>query len=223
MGLVGCIGTTGEDRVKRLRSSERGASAVEAALVTPLLLLLVFGIVEMSMLMRDTVATTSSVRTGARTASVSAGAGPGTCQASANPPPCSPANAPALAQAAADAIQRAGSAMPKNNIRWLMVYDANTSGYPLPAGNTNLSCVTKCVTYVWDAGLNKFRYASGSWTSSTINACVNDPAREAVGIAMLAHHPMITGLFGRGVDITERSVMQFEPLTTDTCQAGAHS
>src|SRR3954453_21117536 len=133
--------------------SERGAVAVEAAIVSPLLLVLLLGIVEMSLLMRDVVSTNSSVRTGARVAASSAGAGPGTCEASANPPPCTPASAPAVAQAAADAIQRAGSAMPKDNIDWLLVYSANTLGYPLPAGNTTLNCTTKCVKYIWDSGL----------------------------------------------------------------------
>src|SRR4051812_14661219 len=160
--------------------SERGAVAVEAAIVSPLLLVLLLGIVEMSLLMRDVVSTNSAVRTGARVASSSAGAGPGTCQASSNPPPCTPASAPAVAQAAADprpsrpattprppppaaapavaqaaadAIDRAGSAMPKNSIQSLTVYSANAQGFPLPAGNTSMTCSSKCVVYVWDAPL----------------------------------------------------------------------
>src|SRR3954447_8631848 len=145
------------------RAGERGAVAVEAAIVTPLLMVLLLGIVEMSLLMRDVVSTNSSVRTGARVASSSAGAGPGTCQASANPPPCTPTSAPAVAQVAADAIARAGSAMPKDSIQSLIVYSANSQGFPLPAGNTSMTCSSKCVVYVWDAPLGKFRYSSGSW------------------------------------------------------------
>ena len=207
----------------RTRRTERGAAAIEAALVTPLLCLLVFGIIEMSLLMRDTVATTSAVRTGARIASTDAGAGPGICVASSNPPPCTPASAPALAQAAADAIARAGSAMPKDSIQWILVYDANAAGYPQPSGNTTLTCTTNCVKYVWDAGLDRFRYASGTWTSSTINACTNDPARQSVGVAMRATHGWMTGLFGSGVALQERSVMQFEPLANGSCASGAHA
>ena len=205
------------------KRSERGAAAVEAALVTPLLCLLVFGIIEMALLMRDTVATTSAVRTGARIASTDAGAGPGVCLASADPPPCTPAQAPALAQAAADAIQRAGSAMPKDSIEYILVYDANSAGYPQPAGNTSLTCSTDCVKYVWDSGLDRFRYASGSWSSTSINACTNDPSRQAVGVAMRAHHGWMTGLFGSGVALQERSVMQFEPLPNGSCASGAHA
>jgi hypothetical protein len=201
---------------------ERGAVAVEAALVTPLLFLLVLGIIEMSLYMRDTISTTSSVRTGGRVASVSAGAGPGVCQASSSPPPCSPANTPALAQAAADAIQRAGAAMPKEQIQYILVYKANAGGYPLPTGNTSLTCSSSCVKFVWDAGLSKFRYGGGTWVSTTINACVNNAARDTVGVAMVARHPWVTGLFGSGVTITERAVMNFEPLPSDQCMPGTH-
>lgn len=208
--------------VRRRTRGERGAVAVEAALVTPLLFFFVLGIIEMSLLMRDTVATTSAVRVGGRVASVSAGAGPGVCQASSNPPPCAPASTPALAQAAADAIQKAGSAMPKDQIEYLLVFEANAKGYPLPEGNTTLSCSSNCVRFVWDEGLNKFRYASGSWVSTTINACVNHPNRDTVGVAMVAEHPWITGLFGDGVEIKERSVMNFEPLPSEQCMPGTH-
>lgn len=190
--------------------------------MTPLLFLLVLGIIEMSLYMRDTISTTSSVRTGGRVASVSAGAGPGVCQASASPPPCSPANTPALAQAAADAIQRAGAAMPKDQIQYILVYEANAAGYPMPTGNTSMSCSTNCVKFVWDAGLNKFRYGGGTWVSTTINACVNNVDRDTVGVGMVATHPWVTGLFGNGVTINERTVMNFEPLPSDQCMPGTH-
>jgi hypothetical protein len=208
----------------RRERNQRGAVAVEAALLTPFLCLLLFGIIEMSLLMRDAVSVNSSVRTGARIASVSANAGPGTCVASANPPPCSPATAPALAQAAADAIERAGDAMPKDSIVWVMVYDANPGGYPQPVGNTTLTCSTNCVMYVWDKTLDQFRYSSGTWDAkNTINACVNDPNRDAVGVALRANHSWITKLFGNGVSLSERSIMQFEPLPNEQCLPGKHA
>src|SRR3954454_22969101 len=82
---------------------ERGAVAVEAALLTPLLALVLFGIIEMSLYMRDVVSVSSSVHVGARMASTQANAGPATC----TPAPCTPPTAPALAQYAANAMQQA--------------------------------------------------------------------------------------------------------------------
>jgi Flp pilus assembly protein TadG len=195
---------------------------VEAALLLPILITMMLGIVEMSLYMRDIVSVSSAVRVGSRIASVSAGAGPGTCVASVNPPPCTPASAPAFAQAAANAIQRAGSAMPQTQINSLTIYDANAKGYPQPANNTALTCSYNCVVYVWDTGLGAFRYASGSWNSTSVNACVNDPNETAIGIAMTATHPWITGFFKNSVTINERSVMQFEPLPSAGCLPGAH-
>ena len=213
------------NRRRSARRDDRGAVAVEAALVTPILLLLVFGIVEVSLLMRDTVATTSAVRVGARIASAAANAGPGTCPVVVPPETstCTPARAPGFAQAAADAIASAGSAMPKDSIDWILIYRANTEGYPQPEGNTALACTTDCVKYVWKDSANQFQYSSGAWDSTLVNACVNDPSRTTLGISMEARHPFITGLFGDGLSINERSVMDFEPLPNDECQPGAHA
>ena len=97
---------------RRPRFSQRGAVAVEAALVTPLLIIVLLGIVEMTLALKDKVAISSAVRVGARVASAAADAGPGTCDVGPTAPPCTPTSSPAFAQAAADSIQREGSAMP---------------------------------------------------------------------------------------------------------------
>ncbi|MDR7251854.1 hypothetical protein J2X46_000826 [Nocardioides sp. BE266] len=218
----------------RRRRGERGASAVEFALVVPILLTFLLGTVELGLYMKDYVSMSSSARAGARAASAAADAGPGTCEASSNPPPCTPASAPALAQAAADTMQTAGMAMNSQDIDWVMIYSANDKGYPGSNGSTAIptTCPAKCVKYVWDANLSggKFRYSSGSWTSSTVNACLNDASRESVGVILQARHAWMSGLVGglMGGDktMTERTVMQFEPLEQDRCKPGtpnAHS
>lgn len=208
---------------RRLRGrSERGAVAVEAALVSPLLLILTFGMIEMALLMKDAVAVSSSVRVGARMASTAAGAGPGTCPS--GPTTCTPVKAPKVAQLAADAIQRAGSAMPKDSIQSIQVYRANAAGFPLPDSNSSLDvCSTDCVTYVWDRVADRFRYSSGQWDSRSINACVNDVAIMSVGVAMKARHDWVTGFFGSGMQLQERTVMQFEPLDNNSCKPGTAS
>ena len=92
------------------RRREDGAVAVEAALVIPILCFLVFGMLEFGFAMRDYASVSSMVRTGARIASTGADHGPGTCETRPERPPCTPASSPALAQEAADAIQRSGAA-----------------------------------------------------------------------------------------------------------------
>ena len=111
---------------------ERGAVAVEAALVTPLLMVLILGIIEMALLMKDDVALTSAVRNGGRTASANAGRGTrrgatttATASRRARRPTrrCSPSWPPTPSSAP-------GTALPKDSIKELWVYKANNKGYP---------------------------------------------------------------------------------------------
>lgn len=207
--------------VRRRARDDRGAAAVEFALVSLLLVTLVFGIIEFSLLLRDHVAVTSAVRAGARIASAGAGAGPADCIATTPPVPCTPASAPKLAQDAADAIQRAGSAMPKDAIDELWVYKANTAGYPGTANSMDgatCSSTTQCVKYRWVDATNRFVYVSGGWASTSIAACAGG-STDAVGVYMKATHRFITGMFGVTMNVFDRAVMRFEPLPNDMCQA----
>jgi hypothetical protein len=221
-------------RRRSARRRERGAVALEAALVTPFLILLVFGIIEFSLLMRDYVAVSSSARVGGRIASASAGAGPGTCPTGPSAPPCTPATAPAFAQAAADAIAKAGTALPKDEIDYIWVYEANSNGLPGTATSLDsATCSVSCVKYTWSTTDNAFRYNSGSWQSSSVNACVNDTSTTVsaagntgttvVGVYLKAHHNWLTGMFGTTKSMSDRAVMKFEPLTYDVCKPGAHT
>jgi len=210
---------------KRARG-ERGAVALEAALTFPILLLLILGIIELSFLMRDHAVVVSDTRLAARIASTGSNAGAGTCPTGAGAPVCVPANVPALAQAAADAIQRAGSAMPVDQIEYLLVYKANASGFPGADSNLTMptSCAgfNNCVMFKWRPTENKFRYNSGSWVSTTINACFPGNL-DRVGIALSAQHKTFTGLFGSQLTLKDHAVMNFEPLPVQSCASGAHS
>lgn len=216
--------------VARLRRRERGAVALEAALVTPILLIVVLGIVELGFLMRDHNVVVSNTRVAARIASTGAGAGPGTCAVGPEEPVCTPASSPALAQLAADAIQRSGSAMPVDQIQYVLVYKANDLGYPgangLSTMPTSCSGYSNCVRFVWRESANKFRYSEGSWNSSTISACFPGTAAnplDRVGIQLVAEHKTFTGLFGDSLTLEDHAVMNFEPLATQSCAGGSHA
>jgi hypothetical protein len=227
-------------RWRSRRRNERGAAAVEAALVTPLLCLLVFGIIEFSFVLRDYTVVSSDVRAAARIASTGADAGQGTCDVYLGAPPCTPASSPALAQLAADAIQREGSAMPASAINYILVYKANDKGYPGSNGSStmpsNCSGFSNCVRFTWqplaNSGAGAFRYADGSWNSSSISACFPGNATnplDRVGVYMNAKHKMMTGLFGGTLTIADHATFDFEPLATAICNGsgsaatGGHS
>lgn len=206
---------------RRARTGSRGAVAIEAALVTPLLLIIVFGIIEMAFLMKDDVALTSLVRQGGRTASSALA---DHHEQSHNPseycvaPTCSVENAPELADVTAMAIQRAGAALPKDSIDVLWIYKADADGYP--AGNSGsdhfASCSTDCVVYKWSSTDGAFDYVSGTWLADDINACTGSDL-DTVGVYMRATHSFLTGLFSNGVDITDHAVFAFEPLEPTIC------
>jgi hypothetical protein len=123
----------------------------------------------------------------------------------------------------ANAIARAGTALPEEAIRDIMVYKANDDGYPGSLSDLPDSCdgVPDCVTYTWRPVPQQFRYAGGTWPSAGINACF--PANvDSVGVNVVADHDFVTGVFGSGLTLSEHAVMQFEPLLPAECAAGSH-
>lgn len=204
----------------RRRREERGAVAIEAALIMPLLALLIFGIIEISFLVRDYVAVSSATRAAGRMASANAGAGPGDRAAATCVAPCAPSQAPKLSQLAANAVQTMGTALPPDSIRELWVYRANDRGFPGANGSTAMQCTVNCVRYTWVRSEDEFRFAGGSWISSTIAACANQNP-DSVGVFIRARHASVSGIFG-DIDVEDRAVFTFEPLPTVTCAAGAH-
>jgi hypothetical protein len=202
---------------------------VEAAIVTPLLMIMLLGIIEMALLMKDDVALTSAVRNGGRIASANAGAGPGGVAADDGSctTPCLPGNAPKFAQLAANAIQSAGSALPKDSIQELWIYKANSKGYPCPVDTgceantaTAMTCGPNCVRFKWVKARDEFRYFSGTWVSKSVNACANNNP-DVVGVYMKAKHSFLTGFFTDSTTIEDHAVFTFEPLPTLTCAANA--
>jgi hypothetical protein len=209
------------------RHGERGAVAVEAALVTVFLVVpLVLGLIEFAFVMRDYVAVTSATRSGARIASASTNivAGQQVCDVGETGTQCSNAAPPELAKVAANAIQLQGSALNKDQIKYLLVYKANATGYPGAlakfGSDPRSDCLGSggCVVYTWVKSTYKFTYSAGAWTASTINACVSNA--DSVGVYLRSVHPFITKLFGSSMAISDRTVMRFEPLTANICKSG---
>ena len=203
---------------------QRGAVAIEAALVTGVVFAMIFGILEMAFLMRDYVGVTSSARVGARAASAGAAAGMCTAQPT-DVVPCPPNGAPELAQMAADAVASGRTVLPKDAITYIMVYKANASGYPgtatsMPAVS---ACTTDCVAYRWYPSVGRFRYSQGSWDSRTINGCASSAAPlDAVGVQIVVQHSFLTGIFGSSMQLSDHAVVSFEPLSNSICAPGAH-
>jgi hypothetical protein len=171
---------------------ERGASAIEAALVTPIVMALLFGIVELGFVFKNYLATAASVKAGVRMASAS------------------PRNA-MFAQDAADRVQSVATALDLTTVRDLWVYKANASD-DFPSGFSNFSDCTTCVKFRWN-GL-KFEPISGTtWNADAQNACsgVGGPP-DRIGVFMRVRNDAMTGFVFQSIWIAESTVMTLEPI-----------
>jgi hypothetical protein len=213
-------------RRRRLRG-DRGAAAVEFALVSLLLFMLLFGIIEFGLAIRDKIAVTSAVRTGGRVAS----AEPKACDlgttgcAPADAVTATPAGVSSMVLDTARATTAALTGVPQSSIQELWIYSAGADGKP--AGGSFGSCSSECVRYRYvpddpwtdpvtgNVVIGRFRYISGRWRSTDIDACPGGSA-NSVGVYLKVKHQFILGgiVGDTSIDLSDYSAFRFEPQPT---------
>jgi len=181
---------------------ERGGAAVEAAIVTPVVMAMFFGIVEMGFLFKDYLAVGASVRAGARIAS-------------ANPRTSN------FAQVAANQVAQTGAAMNFNDVQQLWVYKADPlpaqggTGTNKPIGYTDFSGCTVCVKFSWNAATKAFVPWFQNWDYTTQNACsASGPGGppDRIGVYLQLKHYGLTKLVFSSINISDSSMMTLEPI-----------
>jgi hypothetical protein len=204
---------------------DRGAAAVEFALVSLLLITLFLGIIEFSLILRDKVAVTSAVRAGGRIASAEprlAPYGSATYQARSTG---TPTNVTGMVVDAVFAVATNATGIPKTSISEVWVYRANANGFP--QSGSFASCTTDCIRYKYNASFQwqdpnngnatvfgGFQWQSGSWDYTTINACAGE--QQSVGVYLKVDHPYLFGRFGSGsIAINDASTFRFEPVPSN--------
>lgn len=176
---------------------EGGAVAVETALVSMLLLTLIFGIVESSFLLKDWLTVSAAARAGAR-------------MGAAEP------RGSTFAQDSADQVTNAISGLDPTKLQEVWVYKA-TYDTGLPDSNSFLSCGV-CVKYTWNNVSKQLQPSSGTtWASSSQNACAGDPNRNALGVYVKYKHSGM-GFFFSGTMVSESTVMWIEPISSINCK-----
>ena len=179
--------------LNRILRDDRGVAAVEAAIITPVFLLLIVGVIEFGLAFKDQLAITSAVRAGARMASAE------------------PRTATFATDAAAQ-VAREGGAIDMTAVQELWVYKADSSGHPIGAGGGFGSCASSCVKFTWSASARTFVQSSGSWDTTTQNACQG--SQDAVGVYLSFKHPGVTQTFFSYLGLSSYTVMRFEPIPT---------
>lgn len=194
--------------ISRTRS-ERGAVLVESAIIVPLIALLLFGIVEYGLAFKNASGYSASTRAGARAGT--AAARNSTYQ---------------------DVVRRSVEAAMGNvsdsSPKLLVVYKANpATGDPATWSQPgDYTTCQDCWIYRWDAtrAVNEkwvLQNAGGNtWLAAEQSAC-GDVATDILGVRVEGRHNFVTGFFGAGVDLRERTVMRLEPQPstgTSTCR-----
>ena len=185
---------------------ERGATLVESALITPVLLLFVFGIFEFGFAFRDYLAVSNIVRDAAREASVAG-------------------NASDADYRILRAVERAASALPDGSIDRLIVFEAtdaeSTPHADCIAGNSRGPTGTERCN-VYDA--SHLTLVESEFQCAPLPAppdpdyyfCPSDRDvivgnLDYVGIWVQVTHSYITGLFGDTVTFTDQIILKLEP------------
>lgn len=174
----------------RVRRDERGAAAVEAAFVTPVVLLMMVAILEFGFYFKDSLSTSQATKAGVRIAS------------------SQPRNAN-YAQAAADRVQAQSGALGRAQIQQLWVYKANSNDN-FPIGRGDFADCTTCVKFTWN-GTKFVPSASPTWSASTHDACATSPP-DRIGVFMKVRHPALTKFIFSSIDIDQSDVLRFEPM-----------
>jgi Flp pilus assembly protein TadG len=177
--------------LNRITRDDRGVVAVEAAIVTPLFLLIIIGVIEFGLAFKDQLAITSAVRAGARIAS-------------AEP------RVTSMATDAAAQVAQEAAAVDMKNVNALWVYQADSSGHPVGAGGTFDSCSTNCVQFSWDSGSKTFVQTGGSWPATAQNACQG--TQDSVGVYLSFTHPGVTKAIFNTLGLHSYTVMRLEPV-----------
>ena len=180
---------------------------VEAAIITPVLFLLVFGAIEVGIIMSSISATSSGARDGARFAA-------------ANMAPA------ADRQVISDHIAR----RVEEDLRALTgfgtpiemwVYQSRTDtpateGYPIGRTSFTAGCPTNCYRYRWNAATRAFvRNGREHWTAAELDAC-SAGGVHSVGVYVRVQHRSPVGLFGNRT-LREHSNVRIEPLPLAQC------
>ena len=174
----------------------------------PLLLLIVFGIMEYGLLFRTNLTMSDATRAGARVAVAQ------------------PRN-DGYQEVAADTVSGtlAAAGVPDDQIDLLIVYKADPTTGGLEGGAATDAaiegCVDDCWRFEWNPAANKFTLISGSpeWPATEQSACGAEESTDYLGVYIRARHVFVTGFFQDEQQLSERTVMRLEPLPfTDECK-----
>jgi Flp pilus assembly protein TadG len=160
-------------------------------MVSMLLIILLFGIIESSFLFKDALSVSAAARAGARMGA-------------------SQPKITTFAQDSANQVTNAIVGLDPVNLQQVWVYrTTGTTGQP-PATCTGTP-PNNCVPFTWN-GTALITTGLANWTSTSQNACAGNPSRDALGVYVEYRHSSPLGFFFVNQIISESTVMWIEPF-----------
>jgi len=184
------------ERLRLTGHRDSGTVAVETAIVSLFLIVLLFGIVETAFLIKDWLSVSAAARAGARMGA-------------------SEPRGPSFAQDSADQVTNAISGLNPADLLVWVYKTTSTTGQP-PATCTNVS-PNNCVPFTWN-GTQLATTASTNWAASSQNACAGDNNRDVLGVYVKYKHTSPLGFFFNNATVSESTVMWIEPSFALICK-----
>jgi len=184
--------------MRRGRRGEHGAALVEAAIITPVVLLLIMGMIEFGLLFRDYLTVANTTRSGARVGSA-AGSDSG-------------ADYDIL-----QSVRGASSALDDDTIEQIIIFKATspTGGVPEACKTTTVADV--CNRYTTsDLTRPENQFGCGSTAPDRFWCPAGRVDRQSgppdwVGVYVKVRHHYVTGMFGSTRMIEDTTIMRLEP------------
>ncbi len=186
------------------RRSERGAALLEAAIVTPVFLLVVFSIFEMGLLFRDSLTTDNASREGARAASTRG-------------------DRDDADYYVLRTIQHGLEAMGLERLQYVVVFKATGPDSTVPGACRTASQADLCNRYTaadffaeldTAAGVDTGNFRCGTldsaWCPTTRETSLS-AGTDFIGIHVETRHDYVTGFFTDGNDLGETTILRLEP------------
>ena len=197
------------------RHREEGQAIVELALIMPVFMLLLLGILEFGMAFDHLITISYASREGARTGAALVNGG-GTLGCSAGQSP----NAASVDAQVVAAVERVltspGSQVALSRVSQIRIYQATSTG--AETGSVNVWTYTPGVGPVVDGDPLDFSASASGWTACSR---VNTLQAPSIGVTIRYRYAFntplggILGFFGgggqTGLDVTDRSVMAMNP------------
>jgi Flp pilus assembly protein TadG len=199
----------GPGRRQRLRGDE-GAALIEAAFVTPVFFLLIFGVLEFGSAFRTYLTLSNVTTTASRAAAVAGNDVDGDAQI-------------------LTSIKKESAAISVSSIQRVVVYHASGPTDPVPSGCAGGTATSGTGSPSYTGACNVYTSADISTPTNAATCSITSPARfwcpsvrkvaatgtngppDYVGIYVSAQHSYITGLFGKTLSLKSTTVAKLEP------------